>query len=180
MNFDEEFLKALQKDCRKAGRRLYECFSGYVMAICLRYLSDSDAASDAMQDTFVKILTRIDSFEFRSEGSLKAWIGKIAANEALMHLKRQQLVFTDQLPDVSEEPEEPDVGQVPLEVLQRMIGELPPGYRAVFNLYVFEQQSHHEIARQLNISEGTSASQLLRAKRQLARKIKEYIKSTNE
>ena len=107
-------------------------------------------------------------------------IGKIAANEALMHLKRQQLVFTDQLPDVSEEPEEPDVGQVPLEVLQRMIGELPPGYRAVFNLYVFEQQSHHEIARQLNISEGTSASQLLRAKRQLARKIKEYIKSTNE
>ena len=150
------------------------------MAICLRYLSDSDAASDAMQDTFVKILTRIDSFEFRSEGSLKAWIGKIAANEALMHLKRQQLVFTDQLPDVSEEPEEPDVGQVPLEVLQRMIGELPPGYRAVFNLYVFEQQSHHEIARQLNISEGTSASQLLRAKRQLARKIKEYIKSTNE
>ena len=150
------------------------------MAICLRYLSDSDAASDAMQDTFVKILTRIDSFEFRSEGSLKAWIGKIAANEALMHLKRQQLVFTDQLPDVSEEPEEPDVGQVPLEVLQRMIGELPPGYRAVFNLYVFEQQSHHEIARQLNISEGTSASQLLRAKRQLARKIKEYIKRTNE
>ena len=150
------------------------------MAICLRYLSDSDAASDAMQDTFVKILTRIDSFEFRSEGSLKAWIGKIAANEALMHLKRQQLVFTDQLPDVSEEPEEPDVGQVPLEVLQRMIGELPPGYRAVFNLSVFEQQSHHEIARQLNISEGTSASQLLRAKRQLARKIKEYIKSTNE
>ena len=150
------------------------------MAICLRYLSDSDAASDAMQDTFVKILTRIDSFEFRSEGSLKAWIGKIAANEALMHLKRQQLVFTDQLPDVSEEPEEPDVGQVPLEVLQRMIGELPPGYRAVFNLYVFEQQSHHEIARQLNISEGTSASQLLRAKRQLARKIKEYIKRTNK
>ena len=146
------------------------------MAICLRYLSDSDAASDAMQDTFVKILTRIDSFEFRSEGSLKAWIGKIAAHEALMHLKRQQLVFTDQLPDVSEEPEEPDVGQVPLEVLQRMIGELPPGYRAVFNLSVFEQQSHHEIARQLNISEGTSASQLLRAKRQLARKIKEYIK----
>ena len=60
-----------------------------------------------------------------------------------MHLKRQQLVFTDQLPDVSEEPEEPDVGQVPLEVLQRMIGELPPGYRAVFNLSVFEQQSHH-------------------------------------
>ena len=150
------------------------------MAICLRYLSDSDAASDAMQDTFVKILTRIDSFEFRSEGSLKAWIGKIAAHEALMHLKRQQLVFTDQLPDVSEEPEEPDVGQVPLEVLQRMIGELPPGYRAVFNLSVFEQQSHHEIARQLNISEGTSASQLLRAKRQLARKIKEYIKRTNE
>lgn len=177
MNFDKEFLKALQKDCRKAGRRLYDCYSGYVMAICLRYLSDSDVASDALQDTFVKILTRIDSFEYRGEGSLKAWIGKIAANEALIHLKRQPLIFTDHLPDVSEEPEEPDVGKVPLDVLYRMIGDLPAGYRAVFNLYVFEQQSHHEIARKLNISEGTSASQLLRAKRQLARKIKEYIKN---
>ena len=177
MNFDKEFLKALQKDCRKAGRRLYDCYSGYVMAICLRYLSDSDAAADALQDTFVKILTRIDSFEYRGEGSLKAWIGKIAANEALIHLKRQPLIFTDHLPDVSEEPEEPDVGKVPLDVLYRMIGDLPAGYRAVFNLYVFEQQSHHEIARKLNISEGTSASQLLRAKRQLARKIKEYIKN---
>lgn len=177
MNFDKEFLKALQKDCRKAGRRLYDCYSGYVMAICLRYLSDSDVASDALQDTFVKILTRIDGFEYRGEGSLKAWIGKIAANEALIHLKRQPLIFTDHLPDVSEEPEEPDVGKVPLDVLYRMIGDLPAGYRAVFNLYVFEQQSHHEIARKLNISEGTSASQLLRAKRQLARKIKEYIKN---
>lgn len=177
MNFDKEFLKALQKDCRKAGRRLYDCYSGYVMAICLRYLSDSDAAADALQDTFVKILTRIDGFEYRGEGSLKAWIGKIAANEALIHLKRQPLIFTDHLPDVSEEPEEPDVGKVPLDVLYRMIGDLPAGYRAVFNLYVFEQQSHHEIARKLNISEGTSASQLLRAKRQLARKIKEYIKN---
>ena len=177
MNFDKEFLKALQKDCRKTGRRLYDCYSGYVMAICLRYLSDSDAAADALQDTFVKILTRIDGFEYRGEGSLKAWIGKIAANEALIHLKRQPLIFTDHLPDVSEEPEEPDVGKVPLDVLYRMIGDLPAGYRAVFNLYVFEQQSHHEIARKLNISEGTSASQLLRAKRQLARKIKEYIKN---
>ena len=180
MNFDQEFLKALQKDSRKAGRRLYDCYSGYVMAICLRYLSDSDVASDALQDTFVKILTRIDSFEYRGEGSLKAWIGKIAANEALMHLKRQPLIFTDQLPDVSVEPEEPDVGKVPLDVLYRMIGDLPAGYRAVFNLYVFEQQSHHEIARKLNISEGTSASQLLRAKRQLARKIKEYLKKVKE
>lgn len=176
MNFDQEFLKALQQDSRKAGRRLYDRYSGYVMAICLRYLSDGDAAADALQDTFVKILTRIDRFEYRGEDSLKAWIGKIAANEALMHLKRQPLIFTDHLPDAVEEPEEPDVGKVPLDVLYQMIGDLPAGYRAVFNLYVFEQQSHHEIARQLNISEGTSASQLLRAKRQLARKIKEYIK----
>ena len=94
-----------------------------------------------------------------------------------MHLKRQQLVFTDQLPDVSEEPEEPDVGQVPLEVLQRMIGELPPGYRAVFNLYVFEQQPHREIARMLGIKESTSSSLFFRAKKLLARNIKEYLKS---
>lgn len=180
METERELLNALHKQSRGAGRRLYDRYADYVMAICVRYLSDRDAAGDALQDTFVSILTAVERFDYRGEGSLKAWIGRIAANEALQHLRRQQpLLFTDELPETTDEPPEPDVGRVPLERLLQMICELPPGYRAVFNLYVMEQQSHREIARQLHISESTSASQLLRAKRLLARQIEEYIKKSN-
>ena len=72
--------------------------------------------------------------------------------------------------------EEPDIGDVPMQVLMRMIHELPAGYRTVFNLYVFEQMSHKQIARELGIKESSSASQYLRAKRLLAKAIVEFRK----
>jgi RNA polymerase sigma-70 factor (ECF subfamily) len=87
-----------------------------------------------------------------------------------MFIDRMPETMSDDVPD-----EEPDVGLLPPGVLQQMIQQLSPGYRAVLNLFVFEQQSHHEIAQRLGISESTSASQFLRAKRQLARMIREYI-----
>ena len=80
----------------------------------------------------------------------------------------------EEIPDEADE-EEPDVGGVPMEQLQRMIEELPVGYRAVFNLYVFEQLSHKEIAAVLGIKVNTSASQYSRAKKLLARRIKNFI-----
>ena len=85
--------------------------------------------------------------------------------------------YKDSLPDiVSEEPEEADIGKIPANVLQKMIEELPEGYRTIFNLFVFEEMSHKEIAAALGISESTSASQFHRARKLLARKIKEYGK----
>ena len=144
------------------------------MATCLRYIADRDAVKDVMQDAFVKVFTPLSQFHYRGEGSLKAWVTRIAANESLNYVRRnERLAFTDNVPDVPDD-EEPDIGEVPMQVLLRMIGDLPAGYRAVFNLFVFEGMSHKDIARALGIKESSSASQYLRAKRQLATEITEY------
>lgn len=144
------------------------------MATCLRYIADRDAVKDVMQDAFVKVFTSLSQFHYRGEGSLKAWVTRIAANESLNYVRRnERLAFTDNVPDVPDD-EDPDIGEVPMQVLLRMIGDLPAGYRAVFNLFVFEGMSHKDIARALGIKESSSASQYLRAKRQLAKEINEY------
>lgn len=172
---EERLLQGIRQGERGAQRRLYERFAGYLMAVCLRYLADREAAEDVLQDCFVKILTSIGRFEYRGEGSLKAWVTRLAANESLTYLRQQErMEIVEEIPDEADE-EEPDVGGVPMEQLQRMIEELPVGYRAVFNLYVFEQMSHKEIAAVLGIKVNTSASQYSRARKLLARRIKNYI-----
>ena len=159
-------------------RRLYDRFSGYTMAIVLRYVHDRDDARDVLQDSFVRILTSIPAFDYRGEGSLKAWVSKIVMNRALDWLGEQEaLLLTDEMPDVAEEAEEPDIGGVPPDVLNRMIGQLPVGCRVVLNLHVFEGLSHREIGRKFGIRESSSASQYSRAKRLLKEMIEEYLNS---
>lgn len=162
---------------RAAQRELYDRYSGYAMAVCLRYIADRDAVQDVMQDAFVKVFTSLRQFHYRGEGSLKAWVTRIAANESLNYVRRNdRMTFTDHVPEMTDDEEEPDIGDVPMQVLMRMIHELPAGYRTVFNLYVFEQMSHKQIARELGIKESSSASQYLRAKRLLAKAIVEFRK----
>ena len=176
MEAEQQLLHDLQEGKRDAGRRLYDRYGGGLMAVCLRYLGGRDEARDVLQDVFVKILTRINAFTYQGEGSLRAWMTRIAANESISFLRRDgHLMFNHELPDV---PDVPDVepSRVPPDVLHQMISALPPGYRTVLNLFVFEQMPHREIARQLGISEGTSASQYLRAKKTLAHQIDEYLK----
>lgn len=176
METEKQLLYEIKNGERGAQRRLYERFAGYLMAVCLRYLTDREAAEDVLQDCFVKILTAVNHFEYRGEGSLKAWMTKVVVNESLSYLKRnERFTLSDEIPDEVEE-EAPDIDFVPLELLQRLIEELPTGYRAVFNLYVFEQLSHKEIAEELGIKEKSSSSQFLRARMILAKKIKDYIK----
>lgn len=157
-------------------RRLYEKFSGYAMSVGLRYVPDRDDVLDILQDSFIKIFQSFGSFEYRGDGSLKSWIARIVANEALGFLRKQsRITFTDKLP---EEPtdEEPDIASVSDDALSDMIGRLPDGYRVVLNMYVFGEMSHVEIARQLGISPGTSASQFFHAKKMLAKMINDYNK----
>lgn len=173
MKTEEQLLRAVRRGDRKAMRDLYDEYSGQAMTVVRRYVADSDASCDVMQDVFVKVLTAVDSFSYRGQGSLKGWIMRIAANEALNWLRRgRHIEFTDDMPDV--ESGEPDVEQVPQEELMKMIGRLPTGMRTVLNLYVFEDKSHREIGTKLGIAESSSASQYLRAKRLLARMIKDY------
>lgn len=184
METEQQLLSNILGGDRDAMRRLYDRYAGYTMATALRYIPDRDRAADVVQDAFVKILTSISSsFNFRGEGSLKAWVTRVTANQALDLLKKEsrthQLLTTEadlppeqlqNLPD-----DEPDVGRLSPETLTALIAKLPPGYRAVLNLHVFEGHSHNEIAALLGIKPDTSASQFLRAKRMLAKMINESI-----
>lgn len=170
-----------RKGDRGAMKRIYDCYSRYLAATCSRYLPGESDLRDVLQDSFVKIFSSLDKFEFRGEGSLKAWMRQVSVNEALKLIRRRKrndtVEYKWDLPDTQEEDDpEPDVAEVPPSVIQKMIQVLPEGYRTVLNLYAFEEKSHKEIAGLLGISESTSASQLHRARALLARQINEYKK----
>lgn len=177
MKSEKELLDDIKKGDRSVLHQLYSRYVGYAMAVGLRYVPDRDDLNDVIQDSFVKILSSVNRFEYRGEGSLKGWILRIVSNEAINFIKQKtKFSFVDEFPDEIEE-QDPDVDKVPPQVLNQMISELPDGYRMVLNLYVFEQKSHKEIAEMLDIKESTSASQYLRAKKLLASKINNYLKN---
>ena len=161
---------------KTAMKMLYDRYAGYLTAVCGRYIQDDDEVKDILQEAFIKIFQRMDRFEYRGEGSLKAWMARIVVNDSLKTLRRKKgLPLTGPLPEIVDE--EPDFDAVPLPVIHEMIRALPEGYRTVFNLFVFGDKSHKEIASLLGIKENSSASQLFHAKAILARRIKEYIKT---
>ena len=163
----------------RAAKDIYDAYAGYLAGVCARYISDDDDLKDVLQDSFIKIFSSLASFSYRGKGSLKAWLTKIVINESLHFLnKKGRLDFvslTSIETDIADT--EVDIGLVSDKVLMQMIRDMPSGYRAVFNLYVYEEKSHKEIAAILNIKENSSASQFHRAKSLLANKIKEYIKT---
>jgi len=185
-NGERELIDRLRRGDASALGEVYACYANYLTAVCSRYIIEDEDIRDVLQESFIKIFTKADTFHYEGEGSLKAWITQVTVNEALQHLrneKRKEIVgFDDEhIEDKAELPDEaPPINDVPTEVLLEMIRKLPPGYRTVFNLYVIEGKRHKEIAKILNIQEQTSASQLLRAKRLLAMWIKEYITHKQE
>lgn len=172
---EQHILRLVKERGSSAMRLLYDRYIGYMAAVCGRYIPDEDDRKDVLQESFIKIMTSMNSFQHRGEGSLKAWMLRITVNESLRFIKKhaaERLIdYGDSLPEVEDEP---DVEGIPDDEINSMILKLPPGYRAVFNLYVFEDKSHREIAGALGISENTSASQYLRAKQALAKMIKDY------
>lgn len=165
---------------RDAMKQIYDCYSKFLTAVTSRYVPDPRDLHDVLQDGFVKIFTNLDRFEYRGEGSLRAWMRQVMVNEALRRLRDRKKTSTVEykwdMPDTAEEDDDPPLtADIPTKVVQDMIKALPDGYRSVFNLYVFEQKSHKEIASMLGIGESTSASQLHRAKAILSKKLKEYI-----
>lgn len=178
---ERRIVERAQNGDRIALKQIYDSYSRYLAATCSRYLPDRTDLRDILQESFVKIFGSLDRFTFRGEGSLKAWMRQIAVNETLKLLrqrrKKDTIEYKWDLPD-KETNDEPDVGNVPQQVIQDMIKALPEGYRTVLNLYAFEEMSHKEISDLLGISENTSASQLHRARALLARQIKEYKQKT--
>ncbi|WP_455674618.1 RNA polymerase sigma factor [Phocaeicola sp.] len=178
MSENELSERCRQKD-NSARKELYELYAGQMLAICCRYAGDRDTAKDLMHDGFIKAYNSFDKFTYRGEGSLKAWLARIMVNTSLEYLRKNdilnQTLTLESVPEAPEEPDDGDIEQVPKQMLMRFIEELPPGYRTVFNLFVFEEKPHKEIARLLGINEKSSSSQFFRAKSLLAKRIKEYM-----
>lgn len=179
---EREIVSLAQRGDSEARKILYSQNVRYLSAICYRYVPDVETAKDILQDAFVKIYKSLDSFSFRGNGSLRAWMSRIVVNEALKYLRdkaKTEIVHaSDYLPDVpdtSYSDDESLASAVPPEKIHEFIGELPAGYRMVFNMYLFDNYSHKEIAKILGISEMTSASQFHRARKLLASKIRDYI-----
>ena len=146
-----------------------------MFAVCLRYMGDRDAAADILQDGFVTLFTKLDSYT--GEGSFEGWARKIFVNTALMSLRKKDVLKQSEdvqaARDLSERAPTP-LENIGLQELLKLVADLPPGFRTVFNMYVIEGYSHKEIAESLGISEVTSRSQLQRARMLLQAKIKEH------
>ena len=161
--------------------QIYERFAPRLLAVCQRYTGDRDSAEDVLHDSFISIFNSLGRFDFRGEKALYAWMRRIAVNKSCDWLRRRArgpVPLDDvSLPDYADDsgPEASDIGRIPMEVLTKMITDLPEGYRTIFNLFCIEGWSHARIAKELGIKENSSSSQYNRARAQLAKKIKAYL-----
>ena len=177
---EQELSERCRQGDNEARKALYEGYAGKMLALCLRYVADRDMAQDLLHDGFLKIFASFDKFMWRGEGSLRAWMERVMVNTVLQQLRKvdvmSQSVSLDDAPQLYDEPAPEAIATIPEDVLMQFVSELPAGYRTVFNLYVFEEKPHKEIAQILGINEKSSASQLVRAKAALAKKINEWMK----
>ena len=161
---EDELIKGCLKRDRNAQQQLYDLYSSKMYAICYRYVRHAMEAEDVLVMAFTKIFDRIE--QFKGEGSFEGWIRRVMVNEALTHLRKSRAMSVET--ELEQADREPDYDRLSdhleAEDLQKMIQELPPGYRVVFNMYAIDGYSHKEIAEQLGITENTSKSQLSRAR----------------
>ncbi len=156
-----------------AQYKLYALYSKAMFNICYRMVNQQEEAEDILQEAFTYAFRKLGSFRF--ESSFGAWLKRIVVNTCINHLKKRrvELVYTDTSYDVMPEDDHVDYGEVQMEVqkVRKAVEQLPDGYRVIFSLYLLEGYDHREIAGILDISESTSKSQYLRAKK----KIKEIL-----
>lgn len=173
-----EVIDACVAGDRRSQQRVYETFYGKMLAVCLRYTKNTDQAKDILQDGFIKVFRSMD--RFNRDGSFEGWIRRIMVNTAIDHFRRSKNSYLllgedrsiedfgdpDLEDDLEDEVQEPHLDLRPADVINAM-QKLTPAYRTVFNLYVFEEMTHKEIADTLGISVGTSKSNLAKAKANL-------------
>lgn len=158
----------------RAQRELYERYAGRLFRVAQRYLRQRADAEDAPVRGFQKAFEQLPRFEFRDEARLVSWLKTIVVNECLMQLRKRgsfALVPDTEATEVAVDEEALD--RLSAEEIHELIRQLPDGYRTVFNLYAIEGYAHAEIAERLGISEGTSKSQLSKARQLLQRKIRQ-------
>lgn len=176
----EEIIKGCVDGKRLAQNELYKRFAGKMYAVCVRYSKDSTEAEDVMQDGFVKVFQNLQNF--KNEGSFEGWIRKIMVNTALEKFRKKNHLYpVGEIFEYTKDLKHEDVEHnIHADELMKVIQKLSPGYRTVFNLYAIEGYSHKEIGDQLGISEGTSKSQLARARAVLQDEVEKLYSITQK
>ncbi|MCB0401260.1 MAG: sigma-70 family RNA polymerase sigma factor [Flavobacteriales bacterium] len=166
--------KCLEKDTL-AQKELFDYYSKRMMGVCLRYAKDAEEAQDVLQMGFIKVFEKLDMFN--AQGSLEGWIRKIIVNTSLDIIRKNKKFMNDVEMDKVDyqihNPTENAVDSLSAQDLLKIIQEMPPGFRTVFNMFAIEGYSHKEIADELNISVNTSKSQYSRARAYLQKIITE-------
>lgn len=172
--------KLVEKACRGDQKAMYRLYRMYLPAMyntCIRMVVNKNDAEDIIQESFISAFTGIDGF--RGEASFGTWLKRIVINKSLNHLRNRKVMYVD-LDNINVEdtdPEDDDLPDITMEVIHRCIKSLPCKSRVVLNLYLLEGFLHREIASMLGISESTSRSQYIRAKKILKDSLmKEYGK----
>jgi RNA polymerase sigma-70 factor (ECF subfamily) len=173
-------IKKIINGCLSGDRRdqelLYRRHAAKLYAVCLQYSGNDEEARDILQDGFIKIFENLDRYKF--EGSFEGWMRRITVNTALEKFRSKHNLYRvddiDLMPEIDAEPDNQDYAGLEANDLLEIIRELPPKYRVVFNLYAIEGYSHKEISKMVNISEGTSKSNLSRARVILQRRVGSY------
>ena len=171
MSLDQLIINCKKNDT-KAQSQLYKLFSSKLFSICLKYSRSYAEAEDNLQDTFITVFKKID--QYNNKGSFEGWIKRITINTALQRYREKgvfKIVNEENIKDVSVEIED---NAVSIDFLLKIIQELPDRYRLVFNLYVLDGYSHKEVATMMNITTGTSKSNLARARLILKEKVEDY------
>ncbi|MEO9013532.1 MAG: RNA polymerase sigma factor [Ginsengibacter sp.] len=160
-------------------RQLYDTYSPKMYGVCLRYAGNENDANDILQEGFIKVYKNIG--KFRSEGSFEGWIRRIFVNTAIEHYRKKVKMYnvTEAQENTIVDKELTALDTLATKDIMKIVDELSPGYKAVFNMHVIEGYSHKEIADILGITEGTSKSQLARAKGVLRNLIETRINKKN-
>lgn len=171
-NNEKRLLKKALKDSKTAQKALYDRHAPKMLSVCRMYIKDTHHAEEVMLDGFFKVFTKLKSF--RSEGSFEGWVRRIMVREAISFLRKQKdnRFLEENIENSSFFAEDNPALESETDYIQELIDDLPAGYRMVFMMYAVEGYKHHEIADLLNISEGTSKSQLSKARKILQEKLK--------
>jgi RNA polymerase sigma factor (sigma-70 family) len=178
---ESDLIKGCIAGDRRLQEELYRRFSPKMYAVCLRYANNADDAQDLLQEGFIKVYRNLH--RFRAEGSFEGWIRRVFVNTSIEHFRKKSTrlsMVTDKEENTIEDADITAIHKLAEKDIINIIQELSPGYRTVFNLYVVEGYSHKEIGELMGISEGTSKSQLARAKGVLQKKIAQYLSDTQK
>ncbi|MFZ1312044.1 MAG: RNA polymerase sigma factor [Chitinophagaceae bacterium] len=172
---ENDLINGCMEDNRRMQEEMYRRFSPRMYAVCLRYAGNAEEAEDILQEGFIKVFKKLDSF--RREGSFEGWVRRIFVNTAIEHFRRKRYLMpvTEKEENTIEGKYTSVLDELGAKDIMALIQKLSPGYRTVFNMYVVEGYTHKEIAEMLGISEGTSKSQLSRAKVILQDMVRTYI-----